>query len=464
MPSNNVILWWLLSSLVFCLCASDENPELLVKLPNGLVRGKDNNGLYLSWQSIPYAEPPVGELRFEAPQPYRQLWSDVFDATRTPPNCMQWDQFREGDNKLQGSEDCLTVNIFKPNIRGGGNYPVMVFIHGGCFMFGSVSIHDPAPLMASGQIIFVTISYRVGPLGFLSTEDEIIPGNYGLKDQQLALQWIKNNIHRFGGNPNKILLSGFSAGGASTHLHMLQSPEKNVAKAAMSISGVALNPWVLMKNARAKALKLAALLNCPSENGVELKSCLKLRKAEDIVSAVSHFQNIGYNPFSIFGPVVEHENTYDAFLTQHPVNIIKSGNYAHIPWIASYVLDDGGYNAAELMSINPNTGQELMYELNDNWLDLLPENLFLVNIHDNPQAYARSLKEHYLGNSSFWPENYGRVSNMYTDVLFKDGILESLKLHSQYSHAPVYGYVYDNPADYSVGRGLSRRTDVRFGK
>ncbi|XP_073838534.1 esterase-5B-like [Musca autumnalis] len=448
------------------LChANESNPKLFVQIGNGVLKGKDNNGSYISWEAVPYAEPPVGDLRFEPPQPYRRQWQGVFDASQKAPPCMQWDQFVEGDNKVHGTEDCLMLNIYKPiTQRIEEHFPVMVFIHGGCFMFGGVNVNQPQAIMASGKMMLVTIAYRLGALGFLSTEDEGLPGNLGLKDQRLALRWIKENIYRFGGDPNKILLTGFSAGGASTHLHMLENPQENVAKAAVSFSGVALNPWVIVRNAKARAFKAAEFLHCPKRtNGAEVKQCLKQKNAADIVATAGKFQNIAYNPFTIYGPVIEPYNIPGAFLTQHPIDIIKSGNFSHIPWLATYVSEDGGYNAAELMQINPFTGRELMYELNDHWVELLATNLFLDNISDHPLEYAQQLKARYLGNLPFYPENYGHVSELYTAVLFKDGVLDSLKLHKQYSQAPVYGYAYDNPADYNVGQALSKRMDVDFG-
>ncbi|XP_075161359.1 esterase-5B-like [Haematobia irritans] len=459
------ILWWIFSSLVLWSRANSiENKDLLVSISNGLVRGKENRGLYYSWEGIPYAEPPTGNLRFEAPQPYQRHWNDIYDATKTAPNCMQWDQFQKGENKTRGIEDCLTVSIYRPIAKVTDNYPVLVFIHGGSFMFGGVRIYDAERLMNSDKLLLVKIAYRLGPLGFLSTEDESITGNFGLKDQQMALQWIKENIEKFGGNPEKILLTGFSAGGASTHLHMLQAPEKNVAKAAVSFSGVALNPWVLHRNAREKAIRVGSLVNCsPMENTQDLKDCLKQQNAEDIVATVKDFQNIAYNPFSVFGPVIEHQNASGAFLTQHPRDIIKSGKFIQIPWLASQVADEGGYNAAELMRINPQTGRELIYDFNDNWLEFLGPNMFLDNFRDDVLDCARALKQKYLGEANFTVENYMKFSNMCTDILFKDGIYESLQMHSKYSKAPVYGYIYDNPAVSGVGQGLAERNDIYFG-
>ncbi|XP_075161079.1 esterase-5B-like isoform X2 [Haematobia irritans] len=447
---------------LFCVSWSLSEDPLLIKIHNGLLRGRDR-GFYYSYESIPYAKAPVGKLRFETPQPYDSQWNEIFDATREPLPCMQWDQLQVGENKLRGVEDCLQLNIYKPK-TGKSKYPVMVFIHGGCFMFGNARDPQPDYLMANGNIILVKIQYRIGPLGFLSTEDDIIPGNYGLKDQQMALQWIHRQIKHFGGDPKKIILTGFSAGGASTHLHVLQPHMEDIIKTAVAFSGVALNPWVITRNARSKAFELAHIMGCPSSPNTEnIKECLQQKSADDIVSSTVYFQNIGYNPFTIYGPVVEHRGVQSAFLTQHPRDIIDSGKYGQIPFLVSYTSEDGGYNAAELLAINPKTGHEFIYDLNEHWLDLAPENLFLCNIVDQPQEYAAVLREAYLGPSEFSVNNYWKVQELYTDILYRIGILETLRRHSQTSSTPIYSYVYDNPADRNVGFTLSNRTDIEFG-
>ncbi|XP_073837084.1 esterase P isoform X2 [Musca autumnalis] len=456
---------FVLGAILFALysiwCGKNRDP-LIVEIENGRLRGKDN-GIYYSYESIPYAEPPTGSLRFEAPQPYAQKWEEDFDASVKPKPCMQWDQFQEGEDKLTGIEDCLTVNVYKPK-TGKDQYPVMVYIHGGCFMFGDVNFYEPEYLMRNGNVILVKIVYRLGPLGFLSTEDEAITGNFGLKDQQLALKWIQKNIAQFGGDPKKVMLTGFSAGGASTHYHVLNPETKNLAKTAVSLSGVALNPWAISTTARQSALKMAKILKCPNlENSQAVKKCLQSKPAGDIVSSVQYFLNFGYNPFSTFGPVVEHPNAHQAFMTKQPRDIIKSGQFSQIPYLVTYTSEDGGYNAAELLQINPKTGKEYIYDLNEHWLNLAPPNLFLRSVSEQPEEYAKALRKRYMGDLNFSVENYWQVQEMYTDILFKDGVLESMKLHSEKSQSPIYGYVYDNPADYSLGYALTGKKDFKFG-
>lgn len=147
----------------------------------------------------------------------------------------------------------------------------MFWIHGGAFSFGSGNafLYGPDYLIPEG-VVLVTMNYRLGPLGFLSVEDDEAPGNNGLKDQVLALKWVKENIAAFGGDPAKVTIFGQSAGAASVHLLMLSPMAKNLFRNAIAQSGVAVNPWVLSDDSRARAFSLGRVL------GLETNSTEKL--------------------------------------------------------------------------------------------------------------------------------------------------------------------------------------------
>lgn len=446
-----------------CLWAVD---PLLVELPCGKLRGRDN-GSYYSYESIPYAEPPLGELRFEAPRPFSQQWKEIFDATRPPVLCIQWSEFIEQPNKLTGTEDCLTINVYKPKSSTRKAFPVIVNIHGGDFMYSGPSQFGHETLMASGNAIVVKISYRLGPMGFLSTEDAVLSGNFGLKDQRLALQWIKKNIARFGGDPENILVLGFSAGAASVHLHLLHEDFSQLAKVAVSMSGNALSPWVVQRGARRRAFELGRIAGCglPS-NSQELKNCLRTKEASEIVSAVRQLLVFDFVPFSTFGPVVESHDAVDSFLSQHPLEIIKSGKISQVPWLATYAKEDGGYNGGLLLKKGCN-GRELIEELNNRWFELAPHFFFyrdLFNTVEEMDDHSRALRQQYLGDRSFTVDNYLDVQRIFTDALYKNGTELSIELQRKYGRSPIYAYVYDNPADKAVGQWISQRNDIYLGK
>jgi para-nitrobenzyl esterase len=186
---------------------------LEVETDLGRVRGDDRDEVH-AYLGIPYASPPIGELRFEPPAPHPG-WSETRDATAIGPECPQ-----AMGMGVSGDEDCLTLNVWAP-VAPAAPRPVMFWIHGGAFTGGTggLGTYDGTSLARTGDLVVVTINYRLGALGFLareslaSAEDGI--GNYGIQDQIAALEWVSRNIARFGGDPDRVTIFGESAGGMS---------------------------------------------------------------------------------------------------------------------------------------------------------------------------------------------------------------------------------------------------------
>ncbi|RZB38724.1 COesterase and/or Abhydrolase 3 domain containing protein, partial [Asbolus verrucosus] len=198
---------------------------LLVQINNGRLRGQESktiglNVTYIAYKGIPYAEPPTGNLRFEPPVPKRN-WKFVLDAKKEGDICVQ------GLPLVHGSEDCLFINVYVPKMSQSNNQllPTMVYIHGGGFTNGFSTYKKYGPdYLLEKDVVVVTFNYRLGIFGFLSTGDLVAPGNNGLKDQVLALKWVRDNIKSFGGDPNHVTIFGESAGAASVSYHV-QSPQ-----------------------------------------------------------------------------------------------------------------------------------------------------------------------------------------------------------------------------------------------
>ncbi|XP_049947772.1 acetylcholinesterase-like [Schistocerca serialis cubense] len=191
-----------------------------VEIQEGTLRGQvsktfTDKAMFM-FEGIPYAEPPVGDLRFQPPVA-KAAWSDVRDALALGSHCPQIE-----DNEAVGNEDCLHLNVYGPEaaLQKQELKAVMVWIHGGCFTGTSGDSAIPN-YYVDQDIVFVSINYRLGLLGFLSTGDEVVPGNMGLKDQTEALRWVQRNIAVFGGDPEKVTIFGQSAGGASIHYHVV---------------------------------------------------------------------------------------------------------------------------------------------------------------------------------------------------------------------------------------------------
>jgi para-nitrobenzyl esterase len=208
----------------------------VVKTSDGFVRGVATLDKR-HFAGIPYAAPPVGPMRWQPPQPVAP-WQGVRDATKVGPRCLQ----DEGSDLELGrgtDEDCLTLNVWTP-APSNELRPVMVWIHGGGFINGNGGMYDSRWLVDRGDIIVVTINYRLGALGFLA-HPALGPkgdvGNYGLQDQQAALRWVHDNIEAFGGDPDKVTIAGESAGGMSVCDHMVAPDSKDLFRAAIIQSG-----------------------------------------------------------------------------------------------------------------------------------------------------------------------------------------------------------------------------------
>lgn len=186
---------------------------------------------------------------------------------------------------VTGDEDCLYLNIYVP--INAKSLPVLFIIHSGAFQYG----RGPrgVKFLMDVDIIVVSINYRLGPFGFLSTEDEYIPGNMGLKDQSLALKWVHKNIKYFGGDRNKITLMGVSSGGASVHYHYMSPMSKGLFQNGISFSSSATCPSKHTENSREKSKKLADSMNCPTESIPDMVSCLKSVSALSLARATRHF-------------------------------------------------------------------------------------------------------------------------------------------------------------------------------
>ncbi|XP_076066316.1 putative inactive carboxylesterase 4 isoform X3 [Oratosquilla oratoria] len=245
---------------------------------------------FYAFRNIPYAKPPLGPLRFKDPEP-AVGWDGIRDASSYPPRCIQQPLVDCMDSQyfVSGQEDCLYLNVYTPKVSVRSQLPVMVFIHGGGFQSGETYSYPPHVLL-DRDVVLVVLQYRVGPFGFLSTEDSVIPGNFGLKDQTLALRWVQQNIGFFGGDPDRVTIFGQSAGGASVHYQMLIPEAKGLFSRAILQSGSALNGWAREDNLRDLAMNLAKAVRCPLDQGSQdLLECLQEISATTLTS---HYTNM----------------------------------------------------------------------------------------------------------------------------------------------------------------------------
>lgn len=302
----------------------------VVQTSTGAVRGTVGDGHRL-FAGIPYAAAPVGPLRWQDPLPAPR-WDGVRDATAFGPRCMQ---DLTGDIELgrQTDEDCLNLNVWTPPVsEDGGPKPVMVWIHGGSFVAGSGGIYDSRRLVSRGDIVVVTINYRLGALGFLAHPALGPPGavgNYGLADQQAALRWVRANIANFGGDPGKVTVAGESAGGMSVCDHLVAPGSDTLFDAAIVMSGPC-QAQLALPAAQERSVAYASDLGCADlESAAE---CLRALPADRLRTPIWYY---GIGDDQLSGPV-----TGTAALPTDPVAAFRADEAAQVPVLMGTTRDE----------------------------------------------------------------------------------------------------------------------------
>jgi para-nitrobenzyl esterase len=281
---------------------------------------------------VPYAAPPVGDLRFKAPQAHAS-WTTPVQATQFAPPCTQFDPL---SHQVVGSENCLYLNVYAPAL-GGGNRPVMVFLPGGGFVQGSASFpfYDGRKLAQQSGAVVVVVTYRVGALGFLTAPaldaetPQHVSGNYGLLDQQAALKWVARNIAAFGGSPFNVTLFGESAGANSTE-YQLASPlaaglfHKAIVESAVGFPLVP-TPTLAQQEAGAGAAQVQAV-GCAGV--ADVAACLRAVPAQNFLNPALVSNATTY-------PVID-----NYVLKQTPLNAFRSGQFNKVPVITGSNSDE----------------------------------------------------------------------------------------------------------------------------
>ena len=280
-----------------------------VTVDGGMLAGRvDSADHMLVFEGIPYAAPPVGELRWRPPQPAAR-WDGVRRADRLGRNCMQHQPYGDINPFAAGvSEDCLNLNVWTQSAVG--RRPVMVWIHGGGFFagFGGEERHNGTVLARKG-IVLVTVNYRLGPLGFLAhpalsaESPQRASGNYGILDQIAALQWVRSNIARFGGDPSRVTIFGESAGGMSVGALIGSPLAKGLFHRAILESGTGTGGFVARTDsAQATGTRVAAALGV---TGTDASAAARLRalSADSVIAASVRIAGNPGRP--IFWPVVD---------------------------------------------------------------------------------------------------------------------------------------------------------------
>ena len=287
---------------------------------------------------VPFAAPPIGELRLKAPEPPKEWKPKVLQTKKHGNVCWQGNMFEFNTRifapNFTYNEDCLYLDVYSPNVSQ--SLPVLFYIHGGGYEYGTALTY-PSDLLALHGLVVVVIQYRLGPFGFLTTGDSAAPGNFGMLDQVEALKWVKENIEHFGGDPSKVTIFGLSAGAASVSLHLLSPLSKDLFHQAIAESGVDLSPFAIqpVSSALRFATNLAQNLDCVTHDYRTMLSCILQQKAVDIQKASDSIP-FGMSDNVRWGPVLD-----NYFLLDTPRNLRKKGDFRKVKWMISFTSQEG---------------------------------------------------------------------------------------------------------------------------
>lgn len=392
-----------------------EKPIAPIETTGGLVAGKVLPSGVKAWFGVPYAAPPLRELRWKPPQPVE--WSGVYNADRFAPECIQelrGSRINHYFGNEATSEDCLYLNIWAPADADEGDRPVIVWIYGGGLRIGSAAMRNySGEGLAKKGAVYVSMGYRVGVLGFLAHPELTAEsphgasGNYGMLDQVAALQWVHDNIARFGGDPGNVTVMGQSGGGRSVTALQVSPLAKGLLHRAVSMSGVV----AAYPDSREQA----------EQQGLALQAALGAESVDDMRHiAADRIHAIQREYFS--GLIVD-----GYYFPEPPGDILAKGAFSDVPLIVGHTADDGTgplQNAITLESYRK-TVTEMYGDKADEFLQLFPAD---NDAEARRMARAAALLSGREGGAIAW-----------SNAL------------SEFGSAAVYGYQFSRVQPYTPG-------------
>jgi para-nitrobenzyl esterase len=388
-----------------------------VKTRAGVVEGlgRQASGVRV-FKGIPYAAPPLGELRWRPPQPLKS-WEGVRQAEKFGPRCMQHPVFGDMNFRSDGmSEDCLYLNVWTPAKSARDKLPVLVYFYGGGFIAGDGS--EPrydGEEMARRGIVAVTLNYRLGLFGFMAHPElskespQHASGNYGLLDQAAALRWVRENVAAFGGDPKRVTIAGESAGSASVSAQMASPLSRDLIAGAIGESGSVLStmPAVPLAQAEADGTRLAA------EVGAASLAALRALPAEKLMEATAR-QPFGRFPIAVDG----------YFFTEPPRETYAAGRQAHVPLLV-------GWNSEEM------TGRALLGgdEPTPENFEKAVRKLYGERADEALKLYPAKTREEVLD----------AATDLAGDRFIGYSTWKWFDLHAKTGGRPVYRYLYAHP-------------------
>ncbi|XP_061714872.1 esterase FE4-like isoform X1 [Cydia pomonella] len=423
-----------------------------VRVRDGVLEGQvlDNvlGGQYYSFKGIPYAAPPLGDLRFKAPQPVIP-WNGVRSAIAHGPICHQFDMFTGKLCTEPSSEDCLYLNVYSPDLQPKKPLPVMFWIHGGGFLSGSGNTSYYGPdFLVNQNVVLITINYRLAVVGFLCLHTKEVPGNAGMKDQVAALRWVKNNIRNFGGDPDNVTIFGESAGAGSVTYHLVSPMSKGLFKRAIAQSGTNLSHWARAFEPRLRAEAIARSLGKNTKDDKELYEFFKSLPIEKLTNPFAPLtveEEAGLRINITLAVADEKEfDGVERFFYGDVYERLHNGIHEGVELMMGYTTDEGIIQFA--------------FSPKDNFFDkynkyvqcFVPVELSLKCSAKDQLAIGQKVKKHYFGDKPVSKDNVDALIKYLSMQMIDYNAIEYAKFFVQMDKNKLFFYQFDMYSERNI--------------
>ncbi|XP_076286592.1 esterase FE4-like [Lasioglossum baleicum] len=409
--------------------------EPVVTVKQGKLRGAVEKSVFgssfIAFHEIPFAAPPIGELRFKDPQPPTP-WVGIKDTAEARE--VRGPQLREvSPIGVIGQEDCLYLNVYTNSLSGCK--PVMFWIHGGSLLIGTGSFVDKRPdYLLAKDVVVVSANYRLGAFGFLNLGHKSAPGNQGLKDLIAALEWVKENIVNFGGDPNNVTIFGASAGGVLAHALAISPRAQGLFHKAIMQSGLLTCPWSLNQSKPERCFRLAKVLGKDSTDPEEVVQYLRTVDANDIVKAVEHILTEQERKQFVLPFALNTDDIAENPVLPFPMEEMFTRE-ASVPVIV-------GYTSHEFLMFLKGIPESTMAKLNELLTSQVKKLASLKNLGpDETNKLFKAVENTYF-DGEIGPEKRDQLVRFLSDVQFGFPARLYVEDRVKRTSAPTYFYVY----------------------
>ncbi|XP_041971069.1 esterase FE4-like [Aricia agestis] len=382
---------------------------------------------YYSFEGIPYAKPPVGKLRFRDPQPV-DSWSGVRDATKPGNKCAQIDPY--GKRKIEGSEDCLYLNVYTPCLPADKleKLPVLFFVHGGRFLIGYGHYYRPDYLIRH-NVVLVTINYRLNILGFLCLNIPEVPGNAAMKDTIMALRWVKRNIHHFNGEENNVTAFGESAGAGIVTSYLTSKMADGLIHKIICQSGVSVSDlFITDEDPIEKARQVSSYLGQDILDPRKLYESLLNTPLDDLLYALASAE-LSRPPAvvrALLLPVLEKKfDGVEQFFDDYPMVVMRENRFKKLPILCSLHSHEGA------LFLRKDEHGRIMFE--ENFQYFIPRYLYIKPNTIKSLKFANNLRDYYFRGKKVDEATAKEYVNLVSDHYFARDILLFSELVSKYN-------------------------------